>query len=90
MESESSYLSDEAIMIEIIRDHIRVTQYRFTMIRCYKFQIRIGLRSNLLHEFQSDFKSYFHLKFILRSVMKLEKERESKKILERENFGERK
>ena len=37
MKRESSHLSDEAIMIEIIRDHIKVIQYRLTMSRCYKF-----------------------------------------------------
>ena len=37
VERESLYPSDEAIMIEIIRGHIKVTQYELTMMRCYKF-----------------------------------------------------
>ena len=75
-------------MIKIIRSHIRMIQYGLTMIRCYKFRIRIELGSNLLHKFWSDsISSYFHLKFILGSIMQLEREWESRKTLERE--GER-
>ena len=38
VERESSYLSDEKIMIENIRGYIRMTQYELTMIDVINFK----------------------------------------------------
>ena len=66
-----SHPSDEALMIEIIRGPIRVTQYESSVT----ISNRIGLGSDLPHEFQSNLKSsYFYFKFILGSVIQSERE----------------
>ena len=67
-------------MVEIIRDPIRMNQV-------LQILNRIGLGSDLSHEFRSNLKSsYFHLKFILGSVMKSEREKDSRetKFIKRE------
>ena len=63
---KSSYPFDEAIMVEIIRGPIRMTQYESSVT----ISNRIGLGSDLPYEFRSNLKSsYFYFKFILGSVM---------------------
>ena len=66
-----SYPFDEALMIEIIRGPIRVTQYESSVTNFN----RIRLGSDLLHEFRSNLNSsYFYFKYILGSVMQSERE----------------
>ena len=69
MERKFSYPPDEAIMIEIIRDPIKMTQNGLAMIDIIilnKDRIEIQSTVRISEQLRS---SYFHLKLILGSMM---------------------